>query len=944
MGYTSSQSELASYICQQIIIFNTNAPLGPSNTFIRDLITAFGLQQVYDSILASGKLEDSINTGGSQNMTSLLTGSLGYSLDRLLLCVDSTYYNTHSDVISIFMGFNSFVFGAAGSPNEDLIISLGPKQYPTLASFIAAVINAQDYVLNVAPASSVKSNINVVGTVINCVDLADITQWTFMSNNSSSGVFDVDLQQIVTLYYCNASNEVITTAILNSGGVAPFTNSRYISNSDILSQFKNYFAAGNNIPTPVARPTQLITTTASTTPLAVPIQSASTVISSSIISTYNNSLSRGTTITAGSGWMDVIEESYSYGFALSLQKYMAITINKTVDKYYSAGFSWQELIFNNIQLSLIKSVYSITPSMVWTFVGQTDLTGLAINNGSGAVSQIPNVINDIQLQAVFAGSGPYSTNFVQIFVLYKLGYDAPSLLVVGGSVQTELINSANTGPIRPGESCPAAQDFDLIYSGYIASLPLLNRLCFLDTVSLNRNPRNELLLTTDTADDIFTTLFEFSGLGKLFTSANTLAPITVSSIGLPLDISVPDKNTLLADSFIIEVINLMSSTNIANTVSGLLGPLIYTINSFMPDGTTWDSSFVTILARNYYIDSSNMVQTRGVTGISGSPDLYTSLSSTNRELVIRNLANNNNELYLNVVLLEFGTNNQSDAIIFVEKLVDIYGLDVIMSLSPGGWSNDTSPVILFMENSFMPGYINNSKKILDYSINQLALVRYAYNNMDPIIGGNYVGNDSARISFVSLCVRRGLDASLLANVIGSTTAIKLNEILNAMSADDSSVYLAYSDILHLFAVKDIMDPLSNFPDIVSANGMAISSGFAGGAVSAASALVGVNGFVGIPTGNADTFWFLCFTSLLDITAFAQLSVADPATLLSYIKTVPLFDFTTMTFVANGFLGNSKQFIFNPLLIQQAYELSNEEIKQAIRDSGVNVTESTSIEE
>jgi hypothetical protein len=365
-----------------------------------------------------------------------------------------------------------------------------------------------------------------------------------------------------------------------------------------------------------------------------------------------------------------------------------------------------------------------------------------------------------------------------------------------------------------------------------------------------------------------------------------------------------------------------------------------------------------MLAQNFYIDSSTKVAVRNVlvnnvavaSVVAGSGGWYVSLNATNRELVIKNLVTNDIYQYLAVVLAETTSANRVDATKLVQTLADGFGTEIVLTLPAGGWSFNVNPIALYMENSFVPAHVNNAKKVLDHSVNYLSDVRGAYASgmASTILLGMVAGVSTlltaataptnaaaSKTAFVSLCVRRGLDASLLANILGSTTTLKLNQIQNAMSADDSSVYLAYSDILHLFDVKDIMDPLSNFPAIVSAMGTAVSGGFAGAAVPAASALVGVNG-AGTATGFADTFWFLCFTSLLDITAFAQLSVADPATLLSYIKTVPLFDFTTMTFVANGFVGNSKQFIFSPSLIQQAFGLSDSEIKQAIRDSGVNV--------
>jgi hypothetical protein len=400
--------------------------------------------------------------------------------------------------------------------------------------------------------------------------------------------------------------------------------------------------------------------------------------------------------------------------AVVINSFIALAKTSSVSVAKNGGFKWQELLFNGKFVSELKAGYSSDSSLTIT-----TLNAFIGNQTSNLNSQIPLVVSNDDLTK----AQPKSTSYVAIKVANLMGYTSDEIFADIGSFLS---------PSGTAESVLSARaiDFDSIYTGVVASKPLLQRLCvFANVVTPNATGvtvKGALLLPKDSVLDILAAINENSGTGKLFNDVSLLS----ATVPAGSSFTAPSADNLKKASIVLHMLKNFVDSN--NSDSKTFGPFAFDINTFFNNNTTFKS----LIASLFYYDATNKsIKIRGL-----------SLSDIERGPFVNNLAalsaphkfnditkkdvvmvviNNDSSIYLTLTLASQNSQNINEAKTILKSFLDdsTYSKDIILTLPSGSWSYNLTPCYLLADIAAVEESYKHAKILLDFSIVDVARVR-----------------------------------------------------------------------------------------------------------------------------------------------------------------------------------------------------------------------------
>jgi hypothetical protein len=613
----------------------------------------------------------------------------------------------------------------------------------------------------------------------------------------------------------------------------------------------------------------------------------------------------------------------------ALDHYKAICVFHTISNYFDAGYPWEHLIFTNTLLSSIKVKYNINANSVYQFVGPSGLnvdgTGVAVpkRNAVAAVTASPGVAGVAALPAVTSTAESQipsirtkaqiadglSLSYLAFYVLNAMTYSGLDCVATLTGIRLNVVASS-----------AHANDFDLIFNGFLGSYSLLDRLSLLLTAN-GQTTSNILLKGTDSADSIANVWNANNGASKRFITALALtqtSSIAYTSVSTPLLVLAAIRNNVVA----------WSGSN--SKLSSTFGTSGFTHNSYIPSGSTYTSSVIADYAALYYINNVSGVASvisRGVVAPFNNLS-NPSFTPNNSNLMIQALTNNTSSTILLIQVsaesasrLQAGNASNLNAQSFLDSLSNNsattgYTYNDILDYPASPAFNNKRAVQVAMEGVLTnPSELHTIVSYAKDSAQRLANVRLGFAGLTAF--------DKNR--FVSIACKLSLPPADLFMLISSNDLENAQTLYNTMDADTGATVptvAAYKQYLTYFSFTIIKEV---FVDGINSNNTPYP-------------VLG-NFSSNLPPGEIQTVasaspvdeWFIAFNSAAGIADLKSVG-ALPQQLFTWTRDIKVFD--PVSGILTTPVDAPKALVFKLALVKQVYGLSDSEVSDALEAAGI----------
>jgi hypothetical protein len=575
---------------------------------------------------------------------------------------------------------------------------------------------------------------------------------------------------------------------------------------------------------------------------------------------------------------------------LAIKKYKSVayttqtplTMDHLIDK---AGWDWTIVAqafrdsFSTIPGTIKQSAGLSVTSLDVNFVGpfRTDTAQGSTSNYTGLYTNA---------QALNAKTKGYGDNAGYFVIAKALGF-------ILSDVKSKLYDMS-TADIQ-------GADGDDAFTGELSGSTLKERLSVFSTVQ--KQPKFIAIMGKDTALEIYTTLKENTGVGKAFLAVQQVTVVQQQGITAP---STDD----LSNYSILQYIKSNSGTN---TTANAFGASVLSIAKMIPSTAGTSNEIIQLLAKVHTLNSTNTaVLSRVSTAFSLEADI--SGDSVIKKLVLSILTNGNATTILQLLISGTTSADDTAAIALLLTLLDGNDFNDVLNLASGSHSNNKSFVTLYLLHiiSSTTDVKDKFTKITGFSNSKLALAQAGFSALDNNSSTTYT-NRSALVKKFILNNLSGSQSLVdgLHNMSGSTEAIRLAVLYNAMSTTDNDSVSAFK----LFMKKYLFSALAEKMGVPKAPTTA-----------------------GMDTEQqltADTYashrWFIAFNSDADIVNF-KIHGTHPAVLLAWQRPTTNVSISTGSY---SFSVNTKFPVFNALKIKEIFELDNEGFIRALEYAGLN---------
>jgi hypothetical protein len=905
---TLTLAEITSLLSGVVVTGNQS----PQNTHIRDAINAFGIPEVWRAVLKATNYNPTSNADVAVPLSTVANpiptyalvtqhmAASGWSALKIVTSIDSDYLVSNPAAITEIMSLKTIAL-ANGSTT-----TYGFTSTPVFSSIwdllwqfkCVFTTNTGTVALPVAGAYTAPTPAS------GFLDITDpSTAWKQVSNGTSGIISDADIGKFLHLYYVNAQSNLATFMGYITNGLSPTTP--VVAYSTTILNLGGWAAA-------VANVANLVAGVAATPPTATAAQ----VTAAKALAPYIASLELA-----------------------ALAQYKVICVYKTINNFFDASYPWQQLIFTNTLLSSIKVKYNITANQVALFVGPSGtspdgtfvagtpavpkvvavpvvtaspgVAGVAAVNAviSTAVSQIPSIRTTAQI------ADGLSLHYLSFYVLNSMTYTGLDCVSTTGGIRNTIVSvTAN------------ANDFDSIFSNFIGSYSLIDRLSLLATTT-GLTPSPTLLKGTDSADSIANVWSANNGASAKFVTVPALAQTTSTSY------SPVAANMLVIAAIRNNVVGWSGSNSKTSSTFGASG---FTHNSYIPSSATYTSDVIVEYASLYYIDTVNNVATVTSRGIVAP---FNSLSGptftpNNGNLIIQSLTNNSPTRILGIqigaesnIRLAGGAGagaSDANAQEFLTSLSDNsvsagYTYNDILDYPASPAFNSKPAVQIAMEATLTnPSKLNTVISYAKDSAQRLANVRTGFNGLT-------LANKNL---FVSNACKMGTVPSDLFMLISSDDLVKAQTLYNAMASDTGGA----AGTITVSSYKQYLTSI-NFTELKKV--------FVDGGVSGTNAQYPVLGKFGSPlpavqVKNAASAipneeWFIAFNDAAGIANLKSIGALPPQ-LFTWTKPVKVFD--PVSGILSTPVDAPQALIYKLSLVKEVYGLSDSHVNDALEAAGI----------
>jgi hypothetical protein len=894
----------------------------PQNTHIRDIINAFGITQAWASVLKATNHNPTSNSDlgttaianpVTQTSVTANVNAPGWTALKLAMYIDSDYLLTNPGVINELMSLKTIALVAGTTTYAFTSTPVFSSIWDLLYKFKLGYTTLVSGVMTYSPPTAATGYLDITNPS---------TAWKQLSNGTGGVISDADIGKALHLYYVNASQSMTTfmsyitsssapanaspTAITHTitivglGDVALKTAAKADADAQAAIDLAAWVAAGS--------PTSGTTFTNKNS-------------SATAAGTAATALTTATTTTPVVGTRELN----------ALAQYKVICVYKTINNYYDAGYTWQQMIYTNTLIEAIKVKYNVTSFQVYSFVGLSStgadgtllasttalpklnaVAGVTASPGFAAVaavtlrnsnldSQIPSIRSKAQI------ADGLSFSYLAFYVLKSMTYSgADCVAIVGGILSTIVADS------------PTANDFDSNFNNYLGTYSLLDRLSLLSTAT-GRTASPILLKGTDSAEQIVNTILSNNGASSRFLAVTPLTQVLSTAytpVSTPLLVLAAVRNTVVG----------WSGSNSRSSIT--FGSTGFTFNSFISSSATYTSSDITSYSSLYYIDSANnssIVTSRGVVAPfnSLSAPIFT---STNTNLIIQALTNNNPAT---ILLIQVSTESlirnsgvagvagPSDALAqsFLESLSNNsatagYNFNDILDKPASAAFNHKPAIRVVMEAAVTnPSKLESIIEYSGFGGERLANAKSGFSSLSA----------SDKEKFVANACKMGIEPSELFAITSSDERSKAQVLFNAMAADITATgpsvapYKEYLTSIKFSDVKEVFLTAGN----CRVGGKSTSD------LPAAEKIPPVT----LPTHE----WFLAFNEKHLIQELKDIG-ALPQQLFTWTKPIKVFNYST------GIITNPQDqphaLVFGVDRVKQTYDLSMDEVFAALSAAGI----------
>jgi hypothetical protein len=442
------------------------------------------------------------------------------------------------------------------------------------------------------------------------------------------------------------------------------------------------------------------------------------------------------------------------------------------------------------------------------------------------------------------------------------------------------------------------------FTGELSGKSLLQRLAVFSIVQ--KQPKFTALMGKDTALEIYNAIKDNTGIAG--TSGKAFLPVQQVTVVPQTGITAPSPDDL-SNYTILQVIKAASGSN---TTANAFGAPALSIAKMIPSTAGTSNEIIQLLAKVHTLNSTNTaVLSRVSTGYTLEADI--SADNTIKKLVLSVLTNGNSTTILQLLLSGTISTTDAEGIALVLALLDGNDFASVLSLDAGAHSNGKSFVTLFLQHLSSTSVDVKDKftKIAEFASSKLSLAQTGFTALDTATTGF-----SNRGALVKKFILNNLSGSQslvdgLHNMSGSTEAIRLSTLDNAMTATDNDSVSAFKPFMKKYSFSALSEKMGA-PKAPTTAGMDTEQQLAADT-------------------KASNRWFIAFNSDVDIVNFKNHGT-HPSVLLAWQR--PATNVSTST-GSYSFSATTKFPVFNALKIKEIFELDNEGFIRALECAGLN---------